>query len=347
MPLDPRLVRAGDSPVLVRRGALPRSPTDAAPRIRGRFAAFRCETAPGARAETSFRHGLVGLVLFCIAGGAPAPAAAQTGQIAGIVVDATGGVLPGATVALSGGPGAPRQAQTDAQGRFALTGLLPGVYAVTVFLSGFGETTVDGVAVAGDPVELPPVTLRLVGFEDAAVVTATRIEEPLQQVPMSVSAVTGADIERRAIDNLTELARWTPGLTVVDQGARGSNVVIVRGLHTDALNGSEAAGNNYNNGVATYLGDIPLAVDLRLHDIERVEVLLGPQGTLYGAGTLAGAVRYLPRRPDTLRHELEVRGDLFALAHGRAPGSDAGLTFNLPLVARKLALRGSVDRCTR
>ena len=203
----------------------------------------------------------------------------------------------------------------------------------------------DGVAVAGDPVELPPVTLRLVAFEDATVVTATRIEEPLQQVPMSVSAVTGADIERRAIENLTELARWTPGLTVVDQGARGSNVVIVRGLHTDALNGSEAAGNNYNNGVATYLGDIPLAVDLRLHDIERVEVLLGPQGTLYGAGTLAGAVRYLPRRPDTLRRELEVRGDLFGLAHGGgAPGSDAGLTFNLPLVTGKLALRGSVDR---
>ena len=219
------------------------------------------------------------------------------------------------------------------------------VSVLRVFLSGSGEATVDGVAVAGDPVELPPVTLRLVAFEDATVVTATRIEEPLQQVPMSVSAVTGADIERRAIENLTELARWTPGLTVVDQGARGSNVVIVRGLHTDALNGSEAAGNNYNNGVATYLGDIPLAVDLRLHDIERVEVLLGPQGTLYGAGTLAGAVRYLPRRPDTLRRELEVRGDLFGLAHGGgAPGSDAGLTFNLPLVTGKLALRGSVDR---
>ena len=145
--------------------------------------------------------------------------------------------------------------------------------------------------------------------------------------------MTGADIERRAIGNLTELSRWTPGLSVVDQGSRGSNVVIVRGLHTDALNGSEAAGNNYNNEVATYLGDIPLAVDLRPHDIERVEVLLGPQGTLY-----------LPRRPDTRRRTLEVRGDLFALAHGGAPGSDAGLTFNLPVVERKLALRGSVDR---
>ena len=60
-------------------------------------------------------HGLVAPVLCCFAGGAP-DAAAQTGEIAGAVVDATGGVLPGATVALSGGSGAPRQAQTDAQG---------------------------------------------------------------------------------------------------------------------------------------------------------------------------------------------------------------------------------------
>ena len=163
--------------------------------------------------------------------------------------------------------------------------------------------------------------MRLAAFDDVAVVTATRIEAPLPQVPMSLSAVTGADLERRAIGNLTELSRWTPGLTVVDQGARGSNVIIVRGLHTDALTGSEQAGNNYNNGVATYLGDIPLAVDLRLHDIERVEVLLGPQGTLYGAGTLAGAVRYLPRRPDMEHHTLDVRGDLFGLAHGGVPAA--------------------------
>ena len=228
----------------------------------------------------------------------------------------------------------------DARGRFTFTDLSPGAYAVTVSLGGVGAVTVDGIVIAAEPVELPAITL-LVVFAEAVVVTATRLEEPLRQVPMSISAVSGANIERRAVGNLTELSRWTPGLTVVDQGARGSNVVIARGLHTDALTGSEQAGNNYNNGVATYLGDIPLAVDLRLYDIERVEVLLGPQGTLYGAGTLAGAVRYLPRRPDTERRTFEVRGDLFALAHGGAPGSDVGLTFNLPLASGRLALRGS------
>ncbi len=277
---------------------------------------------------------------------AATPGAAQSAGITGIVTDETGAVLPGATVTLGAGPSAPLETQTDAGGRFSFAALAPGTYRVIVFLSGFGEVVLDGVAVsaAAGPVELPAVTLRLASFDEAVVVTATRIEEPLQQVPMSISAVTGADLERRAIGNLTELARWTPGLTVVDQGARGSNVVIVRGLHTDALTASEQAGNNYNNGVATYLGDIPIAVDLRLNDIERVEVLLGPQGTLYGAGALAGAVRYLPRRPDTGRRTFELRGDLFDLAHSGSAGSDAGFTFNLPLAANRLALRGSVDR---
>ena len=64
----------------------------------------------------------------------------------------------------------------------------------------------EWAAVAGDLVELPAITLRLAAFDDAVVVTATRIEEPLQQVPLSISAVTGADIERRAIGNLTELS---------------------------------------------------------------------------------------------------------------------------------------------
>ncbi len=242
------------------------------------------------------------LVLPCTVLG-PAPAAAQGGQVAGTVVDATGAVLPGATVTLAGDPAGPRSTVSDIEGRFTFSGVFPGVYTLTVFLSGFGQATVDGVEVESEPVELAAITLRLAAFDEAVVVTATRMEEPLQQVPMSISAVTGADIERRAVDDLTELARWTPGLTVVDQGARGSNVVIVRGLNTDSLNGSERPATTTTTGSPRTWATSRWRRSAVAR--ERVEVLLGPQGTLY---TLAGAVRYLPRRPDTERRTLEVRG---------------------------------------
>ena len=331
-----------------KRAAPPRGPAPVAPSSRGGRASPECYGLPRARphrGRAAARRIALVLALFAFYAIVPTGAAfAQAGEIAGTVVDASGARLPGASVRLSGESGPSREVQTDGEGRFAITGLVPGTYALSVSLGGFSTVAVDGVVVAGEPVQLPGITLQPLFFADPVVVTATRFAEPVLQVPMSITAVAGADIERRAIQNLTELSRWTPGLTVVDQGARGSNVVIARGLHTDALTGSEQAGNNYNNGVATYLGDIPLAIDLRLCDIERVEVLLGPQGTLYGAGTLAGAVRYLPRRPEAGRRTLEFRGDLFALAHGGAPGSDAGLTFNLPVVSGRLALRGAVDR---
>ena len=113
----------------------------------------------------------VGLVVFLPAA-VPLPAAAQSGQITGVVVDTTGGVLPGVGVTLSGGPDGARHVQTDARGRFAFSGIAPGTYSVTVFLSGFGAATVEGVAVAGELVELPAITLRLVAFDEALVVTA-------------------------------------------------------------------------------------------------------------------------------------------------------------------------------
>ena len=285
---------------------------------------------------------VVGLTLLALFGGPAQAALAQGGEVTGLVVEADGAAVSGALVEFrAAGGGEPVRTTTDGHGRFEVRGLASAVYEATFSCDGFADLTIRSIAVAAAPVELPAVTLRRTAFDEVVVVTATRIEESPQHVPMSISATTGADLEQRAINNLSELSRWTPGLTVVDQGARSSNVVIVRGLHTAALNGS---GSGRNDSVASYLGDIPLPIDLRLQDIERVEVLLGPQGTLYGAGTLAGAVRYLPRRPDPGERFFEIRGDLFALEHGGSPGNDAGFTFNLPLAPGRLALRGSVNR---
>ena len=84
--------------------------------------------------------------------------------------------------------------------------------------------------------------------------------------------------------------------------------------------------------MATYIGEIPLFVDMKIIDVERVEVLIGPQGTLYGAGTLGGAIRYLPNKPVLDETSGSIYGDVFNLAHSDDVGSEAGFVFNTPLI---------------
>ena len=140
------------------------------------------------------------------------------------------------------------------------------------------------------------------------IVTATRREVNVQDVPFNMVALGPESLEKLRINNLAEFTRAVPGLYVPDQGPRSSNLMTVRGLNVSSLSDAIAIGNGTGGTVATYLGDIPLFVDLQMIDVERVEALLGPQGTLYGVGTLAGAIRYLPNRPDPAGFEASAGG---------------------------------------
>ncbi len=176
---------------------------------------------------------------------------------------------------------------------------------------------------------------------EEVIVTATRRSVDIQDVPLNIAAIGAAQIDTLGVGDLSELAQWVPGLFVIDQGARSSNPIIVRGLNADPASSNDGA-NDGGGTVATYLGEIPLFVDLRLNDVERVEVLLGPQGTLYGAGTLGGAIRYIPNRPDFDAFSLDIRGDAYGYSAGSEISTDFGATVNLPL-SRTLAFRVSAD----
>lgn len=150
----------------------------------------------------------------------------------------------------------------------------------------------------------------------------------------AATVISGAEIDRRGDGTLSDAARWTPGLAAIDQGPRGGGggdgvaARIARGL--DA-------------GVPAWWGDVPIGFDPRLHDMERVEVRLGPQGVSHGLGAMSGVVRYIPRKPDTGRRTFAVRGEGFAQAHGDGPGGEVGVTANVPLADGTLALRASLD----
>ncbi|MEM8937550.1 MAG: TonB-dependent receptor, partial [Pseudomonadota bacterium] len=176
---------------------------------------------------------------------------------------------------------------------------------------------------------------------DVITVTATRRAATVQDVPLNISAVGGDQIDRQGFTELGDVLPFVPGINVIDIGGRQGNDIIVRGLSVDPLNGND--GDNDGGGtVATYLGEIPVFIDLKLNDMERVEVLLGPQGTLYGAGTLGGAIRYIPRRPQFGEDTLQVRGELSKNVEAEDISSEVGFTFNKG-ISDTFALRGSFD----
>lgn len=173
---------------------------------------------------------------------------------------------------------------------------------------------------------------------DNVTVTATRRNSGVQDTPLNITAVTGAEIARQGFTDLSGLVTLVPGVYFEDTGGRDGNPLVARGLNVDTLGPS---GNNNGGSVATYIGDIPLYLDLKLLDIDRVEVLLGPQGTLYGAGSLGGAVRYIPNRPKIGKLSLAVSQDTYGINYSAGVGSSTVLVQNLP-ISDQAALRASV-----
>ncbi|MHA4836403.1 TonB-dependent receptor [Sphingopyxis sp. MSC1_008] len=161
------------------------------------------------------------------------------------------------------------------------------------------------------------------------VVTATRREERLIDIPLSIQAVSGEELAKTGAVNFADYARTIAGVSFLDSGP-GRAQIFIRGVSTggDVDTGKEST-------VGVYIDETPVTEgssqpDLKLYDIDRVEVLRGPQGTLYGSGSLGGTVRILTNQPrfDEVSGYLQLTGS--TTRHGGENGSANGW-INVPL----------------
>lgn len=176
------------------------------------------------------------------------------------------------------------------------------------------------------------------GSAGEIVVTATRRATSLQDVPINISAVGAEQLSRQRIDDVRDIADFTPGITISDTGPGSTGAIVLRGLNASS---SSVNGASYDNAMGIYLGEVPLYYDFKMIDIARVETLLGPQGTLYGLGTLAGAIRNIPNRPNLDALEAEVHGRVFGKSESGQVGYIADGVINIPIVKDHIAFRSS------
>jgi outer membrane receptor protein involved in Fe transport len=173
------------------------------------------------------------------------------------------------------------------------------------------------------------------------VVTASKRAESIQHVASSVTALGNEEIERRGLVSMDDFLRSIPGVNHIDRGV-ASNSTVIRGVSSDGQLYTDMGGT-----VGFYLGDVPLSgnavwgsnADIKLVDIERVEVLRGPQGTLYGEGSLGGSVRIIPAPPDLNRQAGSARVGYSHTGNEGGANKEIQGVVNLPLIQDKLAVR--------
>lgn len=171
---------------------------------------------------------------------------------------------------------------------------------------------------------------------DEIVVTASKREMSVQDIPMSVTALGSEFIGDIGANEFEDVYRFAPGLNVRD-GGPGLKEYIIRGI---SLQGNIPSVGQYVDEWLTSVGNGGAQFDAKLFDINRVEVLKGPQGTLYGAAAMGGIVRVITNKPDATGFDFKVETDFSATRKG---GDNTALKamVNIPLVENQLAFRGS------
>ena len=208
-------------------------------------------------------------------------------------------------------------------------------YAIAAILSGSGSGLAHAAAASDtDADAIKEIT-----------VTAQRRTENAQDVPITIQALTGDTIGQLNVANLDDFIRFLPNVSQDTLGP-GQGRIYIRGLNTDDNDGPGGGTTGALPGVAIYLdeqsGQLPgRNLDVYAADLERIEVLEGPQGTLFGGGALNGVLRYITNKPKLDVTEGSVDAGYGITAHGD-PNTNVTAVLNLPLIEDTLAVRGVI-----
>jgi iron complex outermembrane receptor protein len=268
------------------------------------------------------------LLALALGSSAAAQERRQERPISGTVTDsASGAPISGALVAMRG---VRTGALTRDNGTFVVTAPLGDV---TLLVRSIGYRSRE-VRVGANQSQVTIALARDVFRLEAITVTAMLREQELADVPFSIAAPTAQVLRARGADNIEAIAANVAGFSVQNLGP-GQSQVAMRGASSGQIARDQPG---VKEQVGVYLDDAPVSLslftpDLDLFDVSRVEVLRGPQGTLFGAGSAAGTVRYISNQP-----ELGVSSTFgevgVSVIDGGAPGSNAKLGFNVPLGPR-------------
>ena len=277
---------------------------------------------------------LTAMVLFAFAAALWAQSSAT---VQGKVTDPAGGPLAGAQVSVNGDGGS-RTVSADKTGSFQIADLPPGHYRLTASLDAYGPSDTKEIDVRAGQTLTQNLRLAYLPYSENVTVTAQKRTETLVEVPASVAVVGSDTLESQRVEDLRDLAPLISGLTVT--GAEpGTTRLTLRGIDTGGVAST----------VGVYSDDVPfgsssglanaavVAGNFDTFDLARVEVLRGPQGTLYGASSLGGVLKYVMNQPTTAGYESRVLATSETVNGGGA-GYSLKAMANVPL-SNQFALR--------
>jgi iron complex outermembrane receptor protein len=211
-------------------------------------------------------------------------------------------------------------------------------YAISVILGGYSSASY--AATVADT-----ATTETSGIAEI-VVTAQRRDESIQNVPITIQAITGDQLKQLNVFTFDDLLKYTPNVTYSGT-APGTGNIFMRGLSSGSGGNQSSATIAPFPNVAVYLDDQSMQfpgrnLDVYMADIERVEVLEGPQGTLFGSSAQAGAIRYITNKPKLDVTEGDVNAGYGITARGGDPNAMGNATINLPIIPDTLAVRATI-----